>query len=64
MDSNIQQQEPSAKMLSRKEVTSHWKCDVTTAKSTEVCVIKDYDNEDNTFNPDLFTKLYQSFYRK
>lgn len=48
----------------RKEVTSHWKCDVTTAKSTEVCVIKDYDNEDNTFNPDLFTKLYQSFYRK
>lgn len=48
----------------RKEVTSHWKCEVNTAKSTEVCVINDYDNEDNAFNPDLFTKLYQSFYRK
>ena len=48
----------------RKEVASHWKCDITTAKSTEVCIINDLDNEDNTFNPDLFTKLYQSFYRQ
>ncbi len=48
----------------RKEVASHWKCDITTAKSTEVCIINDLDNEDNAFNPDLFTKLYQSFYRQ
>lgn len=48
----------------RKEVTSHWRCEINTAKSTEVCTINDYDNEDNSFNPDLFTKLYQSFYRK
>lgn len=48
----------------RKEVTSHWKCEINTAKSTETCVINDYDNEDNAFNPDLFAKLYQGFYRK
>ena len=48
----------------RKEVTSHWRCEINTAKSTEVCTINDIENEDNAFNPDLFTKLYQSFYRK
>lgn len=48
----------------RKEVKSHWICEINTMKSTEVCVINDYDNENNNFNPDLFTKLYQSFYRK
>lgn len=48
----------------RKEVNSHWNCEITTMKSTEVCVINDYENEDNTFNPDLFTRLYNSFHRK
>ncbi len=48
----------------RKEVKSHWICNINTAKSTEVCEINDYDNEDNQFNPDLFTKLYQDFSRK
>ncbi|MEE3418972.1 MAG: hypothetical protein VZQ62_06545, partial [Methanosphaera sp.] len=48
----------------RKEVKSHWICDITTAKSTEVCTITDYENENNIFNPDLFTRLFQSFLRK
>ena len=48
----------------RKEVNSHWKCEITTMKSTEVCIVNDYENEDNAFNPDLFTKLYKSFHRK
>ena len=48
----------------RKEVNSHWKCEITTMKSTEICVVNDYENEDNAFNPDLFTKLYNGFHRK
>lgn len=47
-----------------KELNSHWKCEITTAKSTETCIVKDYENEENTFNPDLFTKLYKDFQRK
>ena len=48
----------------RKEVKSHWMCSIDTIKSTEVCTINDYENEENTFNPDLFTKLYNDFQRK
>lgn len=48
----------------RKEVKSHWICTIDTIKSTEVCTINDYENEKNTFNPDLFTKLYNDFQRK
>lgn len=48
----------------RKEVKSHWICDINTLKSTEVCILNDYENENNNFNPDLFTKLYLSFNRK
>jgi hypothetical protein len=47
----------------RKEVKSHWICTIDTIKSTEVCMINDYENEANTFNPDLFTKLYNDFQR-
>ena len=47
----------------RKEVKSHWICTINTIKSTEVCMINDYENEANTFNPDLFTKLYNDFQR-
>lgn len=48
----------------RKEVQSHWICEINTMKSTEVCILNDYENENNQFNPDLFTKLYMSFNRK
>ncbi len=48
----------------RKEVGSHWKCDITTMKSTEICTVNDYDNENNAFNPDFFVKLYHDFHRK
>ena len=48
----------------RKEVKSHWKCNIDTIKSTEICTVNDYENEDNMFNPDLFTQLYQDFHRK
>ena len=48
----------------RKEVKSHWICDINTTKSTEVCTVNDYENEENMFNPDLFTKLYIDFHRK
>ncbi|MDO5825165.1 MAG: hypothetical protein BZ137_06405 [Methanosphaera sp. rholeuAM130] len=47
----------------RKEVKSHWICSIDTLKSTEVCTINDYENENNAFNPDLFTKLYKDFQR-
>jgi hypothetical protein len=47
----------------RKEINSHWVCDITTSKSTEICVINDFENENNSFNPDLFVKLYQDFQR-
>ncbi|RAP45576.1 MAG: hypothetical protein BZ135_05600 [Methanosphaera sp. rholeuAM6] len=47
----------------RKEVKSHWVCDIDTIKSTEVCTVNDYENENNSFNPDLFTRLYQDFHR-
>lgn len=48
----------------RKEITNQWVCEIITAKSTEVCTIYDYENENNEFNPDLFIKLYQNFNRK
>lgn len=48
----------------RKEVKSHWRCNIDTIKSTELCIINDYENEENIFNPDLFTKLYNEFLRK
>ncbi|RAP52426.1 MAG: hypothetical protein BZ138_03135 [Methanosphaera sp. rholeuAM270] len=46
-----------------KEISSHWVCEINTAKSTVVCIVNDYENEDNAFNPDLFTKLYNDFHR-
>ena len=48
----------------RKELKSHWICNIDMIKSTELCTINDYENENNPFNPDLFTKLYQDFQRK
>ena len=47
----------------RKELKSHWICSIDTIKSTEVCIINDYENEENSFNPDLFTRLYRDFQR-
>lgn len=48
----------------RKELKSHWICNIDMIKSTELCTINDYENVNNPFNPDLFTKLYQDFQRK
>ncbi len=48
----------------RKSIISHWICDINTSKSTEICIIFDYDNTNNLFDPDLFVKLYEEFLRK
>lgn len=48
----------------RKSINTHWNCDITTAKSTEVCTVVDYDNMNNVFDPDLFIKLYEEHRRK
>lgn len=47
----------------RKKIMKKWICDITTIKSTEICTINDYDNENNLFNPDLFIKIYNNFHR-
>lgn len=47
----------------RKSVNTHWKCDISTAKSTDICTIADDDNMSNVFDPDLFVKLYEEFHR-
>ncbi|WP_323736848.1 hypothetical protein PXD04_02460 [Methanosphaera sp. ISO3-F5] len=47
----------------RKRISSYWVCSVSTSKSTEVCTVLDYDNQNNVFDPDLFVKFYNEFHR-
>lgn len=48
----------------RKSISGNWICEISTLKGTDVCTVIDYDNVSNVFDPDLFVKLYEKFYRK
>lgn len=47
----------------RKSVNTEWRCEITTAKSTDICTIIDDENKNNLFDPDNFVKLYEEHNR-